>query len=120
MDFSPDGQEMFVSNHRDGGLYRYRYDAENDQWIRFGDLIPTPMLGGVVITPTVCPLLADLTGDCVVDIEDLYAFVGQWMQSVDPYYCTLSANMAGPEEECAVNIEDFAVFASQWMEEFAG
>jgi DNA-binding beta-propeller fold protein YncE len=120
MDFSPDGQEMFVTNHRNGGITRYRYDTDTDTWAPFGDVIPTPSLGGIVITPTVCPLQADLTGDCVVNMHDLYAFVGQWLQSVDPYYCTLSGNMAGPEEECSVNMKDFSVFASQWMMEFGG
>jgi DNA-binding beta-propeller fold protein YncE len=118
--FSPDGQEMFVTNHRNGGITRYRYDADNDTWTPFGDVIPTPSLGGIVITPTVCPLQADLTGDCIVNMQDLYAFIGQWLQSVDPYYCTLSANMAGPDSECTVNMKDFAVFASQWMEIFGG
>lgn len=116
MDFSPDGQEMFVSNHRVGGLYRYRYNADNDTWVRFGDLIPTPMLGGVVITPTVCPLRGDLSGDCDVDMEDLAIFISQWTQSIDPYYCTLSANLAG--EDCTVQLDDFALFAADWMEGF--
>jgi DNA-binding beta-propeller fold protein YncE len=116
MAFSPDGQEMFVTNHRNGGITRYRYDTESDTWTPFGDVIPTPSLGGIVITPTVCPLQADLTGDCTVNLQDLYAFISQWLQSVDPYYCTLSANMAGPESECKVNVEDFSIFASQWME----
>jgi hypothetical protein len=120
MAFSPDGQEMFVTNHRNGGITRYRYDTDNDTWVPFGDVIPTPSLGGIVITPTVCPLQADLTGDCIVDIADLYEFLNQWLETIDPYYCTLSANMDGAEEECTVNIEDFAIFASQWMDEFEG
>lgn len=118
MDFSPDGQEMFVTNHRSGSITRYRYNPATDIWTAFGDPILTPSLGGIVITPTICPLQADLTGDCVVNLLDLYEFIGQWLDSVDPYYCTLSANMAGPDSECKVNIEDFSVFASQWMAEF--
>lgn len=118
--FSPDGQEMFVTNHRNGGITRYRYNTENDTWTPFGDVIPTPSLGGIVITPIVCSLQADLTGDCIVNLQDLHAFISQWLQSVDPYYCTLSANMAGPDSECKVNIEDFSIFASQWMETSGG
>jgi hypothetical protein len=120
MDFSPDGQEMFVTNHRSGSITRYRYESGTDTWTAFGDPIPTPSLAGIVITPTVCPLQADLTGDCIVNLQDLYAFISQWLQSVDPYYCTLSANMAGPESECKVNVEDFSNFASQWMTSFGG
>jgi len=120
MDFSPDGQEMFVTNHRSGSITRYRYESGTDTWTAFGDPIPTPSLAGIVITPTVCPLQADLTGDCIVNLQDLYAFISQWLQSVDPYYCTLSANMAGPESECKVNVEDFSIFASQWMTSFGG
>lgn len=113
MAFSPDGQEMFVTDHRNGGINRYRYDEDNDTWVQFGDMLPTPMLGGIVITSTVCPLRADLTGDCIVDYADLAEFVGQWLLSVDPYYCTLSADLEG--EECVVQLEDFASFAAQWM-----
>lgn len=113
MAFSPDGQEMFVTDHRNGGINRYRHDEENDIWLKFGDMLPTPMLGGIVITPTVCPLRADLTGDCAVDYADLTVFIDQWMLSVDPYYCILSADLEG--DECSVQLEDFAFFATQWL-----
>ncbi|MBN1816955.1 MAG: hypothetical protein JW828_06315 [Sedimentisphaerales bacterium] len=115
MDFSPDGQEMYVTDHRNGGIMRYRYDGETDTWIRHGDKIPTPMLGGIVVTTTVCPLAADLTGDCVVNYEDLMVFADQWLVTGDHDYCVLNANLAG--EPCEVTVEDFGIFASQWLME---
>lgn len=54
----------------------------------------------------------DLTGDCKVDMEDLFLFSQQWLAS---------AGCAGFEYQCAdfvgndgVNQQDFAVFASVW------
>lgn len=116
MAFSPDGLEMFVTDHRNGGINRYRYDTENESWVQFGDMLPTPMLGGIVITPTVCPLRADMTGDCIVDMADLAVFVEQWLSSVDPYYCTLSANLTGTD--CSVTMDDVECFAAQWLLSF--
>jgi hypothetical protein len=114
--FSPDGQEMFVTDHRNGGIMRYKYDSISETWMRYGEKIPTPMLGGIVIVPTACPLSADLTGDCIVNIEDLRVFATQWLAPGDDYYCTMGGNLVGTK--CLVTLEDFAEFASQWMMEY--
>jgi hypothetical protein len=114
--FSPDGQEMFVTDHQDGGIMRFQYDSITESWIRHGDDIPTPMLGGIVIVPTACPLSADLTGDCIVNIDDLRVFATQWLVPGDDYYCTMGGNLIGTT--CLVTLEDFAEFASQWMKEY--
>ena len=116
MDFSPDGQEMYVTDHRNGGIMRYRYDSEADTWVRQGEKITTPMLGGIVVTTTVCPLIADLTGDCIVNYNDLYEFASQWLVPGDDNYCVMNGNLVG--ESCLVTLEDFSVFASQWMMEY--
>jgi hypothetical protein len=116
MDFSPDGREMFVTDHRNGGIMRFKYDSVAETWIRYGDKIPTPMLGGIVIVPTACPLSADLTGDCIVDIDDLRIFAAQWLVPGDDYYCTMGGNIVGAA--CLVTLEDFAEFASQWMMQY--
>lgn len=116
MDFSPDGLEMFVTDHRNGGIMRFKYDEITESWIRFGDDIPTPMLGGIVIVPTACPLSADLTGDCVVNIDDLRVFATQWLVPGDDCYCTMGGNLIGTQ--CLVTLEDLAEFASQWMMEY--
>jgi hypothetical protein len=62
----------------------------------------------------VCPLLADLTGDCHVSLPDLVVLCGQWMASEDPGNCTLSAELAGGD--CKVNLNDFAVLQSEWQQ----
>ncbi|NLH17592.1 MAG: hypothetical protein GX455_13535, partial [Phycisphaerae bacterium] len=113
MDFSPDGQEMFVTDHGNGGIMRFRYDSITETWIRNGDDIPTPMLGGIVIVPTACPLSADLTGECIVDLEDLRIFASQWLVPGDDYYCMMGGNLVG--DKCLVTLEDFAEFVAQWM-----
>lgn len=112
--FSPDQQEMFVTNHRDGGIMRYQYHADTDTWSPYGETIPTPMLGGIVITTTSCPYKADLTGDCQVNLQDLAVFAGQWLDTADPAYCPLSADLA--EDDCHVNLADYAFLASQWLQ----
>jgi len=53
--FSPDGREMFVPNHIDGGISRYEYDAVNDDWI-YTSTMATPQLGGVAIAPKLSQL----------------------------------------------------------------
>ncbi len=115
LDFSPDGLEMFVTDHRNGGIMRFQYDEISESWIRFGDDIPTPMLGGIVIVPTACPLSADLTGDCIVNLADLRVFATQWLVPGDDYYCMMGGNLIGTQ--CLVTLEDFAEFASQWLME---
>jgi hypothetical protein len=114
--FSPDGQEMFVTDHRNGGIMRFKYDSVAETWTRYGDKIPTPMLGGIVIVPTACPLSADLTGDCVVNLADLQVFAAQWLVPGDDYYCTMGGNLVGAA--CLVTLEDFAEFASQWLMQY--
>ncbi len=59
-----------------------------------------------------CPE-ADLSGDCVVGLDDLVLFAEQWLDS---------AGCAGFEETCGdltgndgVDFEDFAVLAGQWQ-----
>ncbi|MBN1846193.1 MAG: hypothetical protein JW810_10955 [Sedimentisphaerales bacterium] len=116
VDFSPDGKEMYVTDHRNGGIMRYRYDAETGTWLRHGEKIATPMLAGIVVTPTACSLPADLTGDCRVDLPDLFAFAGQWLVAGDDDYCLLSGNLAG--EACWVDLADYVVFASQWLMDY--
>ncbi len=44
--FSPDGNEMFVASHIDGGITRFTYDAGTDTWTQSG-VISTPTLGGI-------------------------------------------------------------------------
>ncbi len=117
VDFSPDGQEMFVTDHRNGGIMRYRFDGPSDTWVRVGDKIPTPMLGGIVVTLEVCSLRADLTGDCRVNNLDLYEFSQQWLITGDDEYCILNANLVG--ETCFVDLADYAVFASQWLMDYS-
>lgn len=44
--FSPDGREMFVSGHRESDLiYRFAYDAANDDWIATAQLDAGTSLG---------------------------------------------------------------------------
>jgi hypothetical protein len=114
--FSPDEQEMFVTDHRNGGIMRYKSDTAGNTWIRYGDKIPTPMLGGIVIVPTACPLSADLTGECIVNLEDLWIFSTQWLVPGDDYYCMMGGNLVGTK--CLVTLEDFAEFASQWLTKY--
>ena len=113
MAFSPDEQEMFATNHRNGGIMRYRYNQLADTWTQHGDVLPTPMMGGIVVTSIACSLFADLTGDCQVNLDDLYVLAGQWLSQGDPQYCPWSADVGG--EDCHVTIEDFAVLASEWL-----
>jgi len=51
-----------------------------------------------------CPS-ADLTGDCKVDLADLYVMAEQWLPGDDP------------TGDPAFNLSDFAIMASQWLVE---
>ncbi len=53
MAFTPDGMEMFVTNHKDGGISRYKYDGVGDTWTEFGDVVQTPMLASIAVTTVV-------------------------------------------------------------------
>lgn len=45
---SPDGKELFTSDHYRGGLSRYRWDGPTSKWVLTAT-IPTPQLGGLAI-----------------------------------------------------------------------
>lgn len=60
MAFSPDGMEMFVSNHfAGGGITRYLYNSGTDTW-GFTGSIATPSLGGIATTYGAVPEPATL------------------------------------------------------------
>lgn len=113
MAFSPDGREMFVTDHRNGGITRFRYEPDTDTWTQFGDVIQTPMLGGIVITSEVCPYRSDMNGDCNVEMTDLELFVAQLLASGSLDYCTLTGELAN--QDCSVTLDDFAYFTSEWL-----
>lgn len=46
--FSPDGQEMFVSDHLGGGIDRFLYQSGTDTWT-YTTTIPTTSLGGIAV-----------------------------------------------------------------------
>ncbi len=60
-----------------------------------------------------CPQ-ADLTGDCVVDLDDLAVFADQWL---DPAGCAEHpAHCADFVGNDGVNQKDFAVYAKEWLQ----
>lgn len=67
--FSPDGQEMYVASHLNGGVSRFLYDNGGDTW-NYVTTIPTPSLGGLATT-SLQPCFADLNDDRQVDLTDL-------------------------------------------------
>lgn len=111
--FSPDEQEMFVTNHRNGGISRFRYDPDTDSWTQFGDIIETPMLAGIVVTEEVCPYRSDMNGDCDVEYEDVNLLAEQWLDTGDADYCVLTGELA--DQDCHVTMSDLAYFASEWL-----
>jgi hypothetical protein len=71
--FSPDGDEMFVGNHFQGGITRYLYNRSADTWTQSG-FIPTSSMGsfGTYNAP---PCLADFNRDGFLDFFDFDDFV---------------------------------------------
>lgn len=66
------------------------------------------------ITFAECPS-ADLTGDCVVDFEDLNSLATEWLND-----CNLTNDWcsgADLNSDCLVDFADFAIMASQWKNE---
>lgn len=68
--FSPDGQEMFVSSHFDGGITRYTYNSGSDSWTYLATL-PTISLGGIAVHQEV-----NLPPGTVAGNINLQAFMG--------------------------------------------
>ncbi|MBX7135657.1 MAG: hypothetical protein K1X67_23565 [Fimbriimonadaceae bacterium] len=68
--FSPDGQEMFVSDHFGGGIDRFLYQAGTDSWL-YTATIPTTSLGGIAVHQEV-----NLPPGTVAGNINLQAFVG--------------------------------------------
>jgi len=69
---------------------------------------------GTVSIAGTCPLLADLTGDCRVDIQDLQTFAAQWLASGDPGDCSWTADLHGAD--CKVDLRDLAILAFEWLQ----
>ena len=76
-----------------------------------GILVFATDLGQVDI---LCPLQADLTGDCHVTLADLIVFAQEWLASGDPGNCELDADLSG--EDCKVNLYDFSVLKNEWQQ----
>ena len=53
--------------------------------------------------------IADLSGNCIVDLADVEIMAGQWLQSGE--------NAADIYEDSIVNLKDFAVLANSWLDE---
>jgi len=113
--FSPDGQEMFAANHYEGGITRYRYDAETDSWVQFGDVIPTRQLGGLATSYLPCGEPAQDTDlDSDADLDD-FAVFAQCLNGPEPPWSASVANQhvcacLHADEDLDVDINDFAVF----------
>jgi hypothetical protein len=95
---------VFVQTTYPQGLYSY--DTQWDAGVM--QLSDT----GQITVP--CPLLADLTGDCQVKLDDFSILASQWQQSGNPADCLLTADIDG--DDCDITLEDFMVMASQWLE----
>lgn len=68
--FSPDGQEMFVSDHLGGGIDRFLYESVSDSWT-YTSTLPTISLGGLAIYQAV-----SLPAGVIAGNVDLQAFSG--------------------------------------------
>jgi len=53
LDFSPDGNEMYVAGHNNGNIYRFLYNSNTNAWDANG-LIDTPFvsLGDLIVIPS--------------------------------------------------------------------
>jgi hypothetical protein len=61
-----------------------------------------------------CTLVADLTGDCHVLLDDFAVLAAEWLLSGDPGSCPLTADLAG--DDCAVTFADLAVMIDEWLQ----
>jgi hypothetical protein len=64
------------------------------------------------LTLSRCPLYADLTGDCAVDLDDLHVFCSRWLESDASDVCMIQPDISG--DDCTVNMYDFDKLASFW------
>ncbi|MCE5187208.1 MAG: hypothetical protein LLF76_13890 [Planctomycetaceae bacterium] len=60
-----------------------------------------------------CTKQADLTGDCLINMDDFAVLAAQWLSAGDPADCSLTADLAG--EDCQVNLADLLVLSEQWL-----
>lgn len=60
--FSPDGQEMYLSSHFDGGVRRYIYNSGSDSWAETATLT-TPSLGGLATRQAIVALPGTIAGN---------------------------------------------------------
>lgn len=62
----------------------------------------------VILTPTEVPL-ADINGDCEVDVADLHILLNSWGSCSDCSYCPADLN-----NDCKVSIYDLLLLFSNW------
>lgn len=60
-----------------------------------------------------CPLVADITGDCHVLLNDFSILALEWLKQGDPTDCHLSSDLTG---DCLVSVEDLKEMIKEWLE----
>ena len=78
-----------------------------DLWLSNGMSAPVDM--DVQVIDLSEPRLGDVTGDGVVDMNDLLAVISAWGQCAPPTICTADVNDDG-----AVNVDDLLLVISNW------
>jgi hypothetical protein len=69
-----------------------------------------PLTACHIVLESDCPP-ADLTGNCYVDIEDLWIFCSQWL---DPGGCA-SIDCANFNGDVQIDISDFSILSESWL-----
>ncbi len=105
-------QTYDIATYADGEVTVYfRWGHEIGQtgaWAYSGWNIDDVEIWGIVASSD---CVGDLTGDDVVNIDDIFAVLGLWGDCVDPCppYCTGDLT-----EDCTVNIDDIFAILGQW------
>ncbi len=70
------------------------------------------LTGGISIAVTMPCLDGDFNEDCVIDIDDLSVFAGQWMDDGD----CLTDDCANLDNYDNINLADFSILAANWQD----
>ncbi len=98
-----------IASNQSTVYLRWTMGETDGGWTYSGWNIDDVELWAVLPGAPECP--ADLTGDDVVNIDDIFAVLGLWGECPDPCppYCTGDLT-----EDCTVNIDDIFAILGQW------
>jgi hypothetical protein len=107
------GGMLILSGDQRGVALTYKASGQLTAYGGSGNMVVwyDSSAGNTSVAATLCPV-GDISGNCVVDMEDLRIFAEQWLE--DAGGCS-GTNCADLDWANGVNFSDFALLANNWL-----